>query len=203
LSLNFTRITSGSTVDVGSLLQVNVAQAGTGHVSFDFRNNAVAYPGSFIAQVFFDDLEATPLLSSPAIQNYGTVQFAAGGSPGSLPSGNNASPVFDTDLRFSAESPKSGNGIHPYGAPDPDHLTLTFAGSYDAVVSALIDSSLRIGLHVQGLPASTGTISDSFISHYVPPPTEHSVPPAVPAPAGVALCGIGLSVLGALRRRFA
>jgi hypothetical protein len=182
-TFTFERITSNAPYDIGSDLKMEVTDLGT-QVSFKFTNES-SYSSSFIAQVYLDDIDASPLLSSPSLSYPAGVQFSSGGNPASLPGGNSASPPFDTDARWSAQNPSPSWGVHP----GTDYLTITFTGTYSSVITALGNDGLRFGLHVQGLPLSTGgTQSDSYVT--VPEPLTM---------AGV-LLGVG-SLAGYLKRR--
>jgi hypothetical protein len=201
LSLGFERVTGNSKTDIAPLLGVTVSNPDAMHVSFVFRNMATLFPGSFIAQVYFDEPAGPHLMSNPRIETSPGVVFKSGGSPSNLSGGKTLTPVFGADYVFSAKSPSSRNGLGPYSGPDYDQLTITFSGIGTDVLGALIDNGLRIGLHVQGLPGGT---SDSFVSHYVPPPTtEHSLPPAVPSPAASGLCLLGLALVTGVSRSLA
>ena len=123
-------------------------------VRFDIFNlgNAAA-PNMFISKVFFDD---NGYLSAPSLYgtNIGEVSFSGGASNDQLPQGGND---FTTDYAFS-RNPGSGNGGAVQGG---ESFPVSFRGNYNNVIAALSDGTLRIGLHVQGLPNGQ---SDSYIS---------------------------------------
>jgi len=186
-TFTFDRITSNAPDDIGPYLKLVVEDLGA-QVKFTFTNGS-SYSSSVIAQVYFDDYDASPLLSSPSASYPAGVEFFSPATPGSLPGGNNLVPAFDTDWSWGAKNPVNTWGIHPGG----DHLAITFTGTYVDVISAIADEGLRIGLHVQSLPIPTGTTSDSYITGGNPP---------IPEPltmAGV-LLGVG-SLAGYLKRR--
>jgi hypothetical protein len=54
--------------------------------------------------------------------------------------------------------------------------------TFNDVISALDNKSLRVGLHIQGIPITGGTTSESFVSVSI---TQ------VPEPSTVILLGIG------------
>ncbi len=130
-----------------------VAKQGSA-VRFDiFNSGDDAAPNMFISKVFFDD---NGYLSAPSLYgtNIGEVSFSGGPSNDLLPQGGND---FTTDYAFS-RNPGSGNG----GAIQrPESFPVSFRGNYDNIIAALSDGTLKIGLHVQGLPNGQ---SDSYIS---------------------------------------
>ncbi|UCD28425.1 MAG: hypothetical protein JSV03_15290, partial [Planctomycetota bacterium] len=148
---NFERVTNNAGLYLGSLMQVTVSSPGTGQVSFEFKNLAISYPDSFIAQAYFDDVDLVPLLSSPVITNAATVNFIVPSVPPVLPGGNTLTPAFEEDWVFGATPSLKDNGIHPFGVPDNDLVTITFQGDYGSVIDAIGSDDLRIGIHIQGL----------------------------------------------------
>ena len=123
-------------------------------VRFDiFNSGNAAAPNMFISKVFFDD---NGYLSAPSLYgtNIGEVSFSGGASNDQLPQGGNN---FTTDYAFS-RNPGGGNVGGIQGA---ESFPVSFRGNYNNVIAALTDGTLKIGLHVQGLPNGA---SDSYIS---------------------------------------
>ena len=122
-------------------------------VRFDiFNSGNAAAPNMFISKVFFDD---NGYLSAPSLYgtNIGQVSFSGGPSNDQLPQGGNS---FTTDYAFSRNP--GGNGGAIQGG---ESFPVSFRGNYNNVIAALSDGTLKIGLHVQGLPNGQ---SDSYIS---------------------------------------
>lgn len=189
--ISFARISNNASVDLAPYLQASFAPVDSSHVLFEFRNLASDFPNSFIRSVFFDDLDASPLLASATILNSPGIQFNAV-SPGTLPGGSNITPPFDTDLQFTADPPPAKGGIRPFNL-DQDMLQIQFIGDYSSIMDGLSSGDLRLGLHVQGLPGGT---SDSFVN--LPPG------PLVPLPSALHAAGmlmVGLVTVRTIRRR--
>lgn len=102
--------------------------------------------------------------------------------PGGKPRGFNA-----TDgLRAGAKPPTRHSGIDP-GEWMTVTVSLQDGFTFADAVSALMDGSMRIGMHVQAFPDGS---SLSFIND-----------PLVPAPGGVAALGVAGILVGGRRRR--
>ena len=144
-------------------MTVDVTDPGSGRIDFTFRNAGGS--ASSITDVYWDD---GTLLTIFSITNGAGVDFAAGASPGNLPSGSSASPPFEATAGFSADSepPAQPNGVNP-----GELLTVTFTliggQTFADAIQDLTDGDLRIGIHVQGY-ASGG--SESLVNHPVPEP---------------------------------
>lgn len=182
----FDNISGNSAIDAATgeaQLFVEVIDLGGGQTLFDFFNTGPL--ASSITDIYFDD---GPLLSIAVIDDSDPgVSFSLGASPGNLPSANNASPPFVATIAFSTESnpPAQPNGINP-----GESLGITFdlivSNTFDDVITALLDGSLRIGIHVQGF---AGGGSESFVNDGI-----------IPAPSAIVLCGLGTAFVGWLRR---
>jgi hypothetical protein len=203
---DFTRITSNSTFNAASSLEVTVDTPGSNQVRFQFKNLVAAYPSSFISEIYFDDASPVLLSGTPVIVSNGSgTSFVKRYPPGSVPtfpSGNNAVPPFVIDWAFDTDGgSQSLKGIHPYAAsPNDDWVQITFSGDYNNVVTAIDNHSLRIGLHVQGLPLGAGTTSDSFVGgHQATDPHEDQLIPEPLTVAGLTLAAGCLATY--LRRR--
>ena len=178
----FEGLTNNSAADTftgETQLSVEVSDAGSGQVSFRFRNSGLN-PSS-ITDVYFDD---GTLLGIASIQNGTGVSYSSGASPSELPGGNDIG--FETTAGFLADSdsPVQPNGVNP-----GESLTIVFSlingKTYFDTIDALHGGTdLRIGIHVQGF---AGGGSESFVN--------------MPEPITVLLIGLGLAGLGLIRRR--
>ncbi|MGE5510266.1 MAG: hypothetical protein ACM31O_03325 [Bacteroidota bacterium] len=180
VTFGFNRITNNGNPDVGSQLFVDVTNAGSGNVSFAFRN--VGSISSSITDIYFDDDHSILKLTSPAptIFNGTGVLFSAGASPPNLPSGNDVG--FTASFGADSDSPTEANGVN---LSETLAIVFALAGSntLDSVVGALFAGTLRIGLHVQSI---NGGGSDSYISQ-------------TPLPGALPLFVSGLAGLGFFR----
>ena len=198
-SYGFTVITSNNPVNgpIGSSqLGVDVMAESweATQVTFVFHNYGPV--ASSITGVYFDD---GTLLDISQIVNGPGVLFSEGGNPGDLPAGNNADPDFVVTQGFLATSDGAmANGVNP-----GEWLKVTFdLKKTDADVqqtasdtlAALVDGTLRIGIHVQAF-ADNGK-SESFVSDPLVP-----APPLVPLPAPV-WAGLALFAGIGLKRKF-
>jgi hypothetical protein len=107
-----------------------------------------------------------------------------------LPGGNSISPPFDVtdDFKFSATNPAVAHGVNASSEWVKIFFNLDAGKDFEDLIAAIASGDLRIGLHVQGIPITGGTTSDSFVS-------------SVPIPAAAWLLGSGLLGLVAIRRR--
>jgi hypothetical protein len=154
-AFNFSNIANGDTAGdaYANSFTYTVVNQGSA-VRFDiFNSGNAAAPNMFISKVFFDD---NGYLSAPSLYgtNIGEVSFSGGPSNDQLPQGGNG---FTTDYAFS-RNPGGGNVGGIQGA---ESFPVSFRGNYNNIIAALNDGTLRVGLHVQGLPNGQ---SDSFIS---------------------------------------
>ena len=191
VTYGFERITNNGSPDTAGQYFVDVSDpSGLNNVLFTFRN--VGPIASFIDGVYF--MDGTLLGISSIINGIG-VAFSNPADPASLPSQNTATPPFVTHVGFSADNdPGAGNGVNP-GEQVGIQFDLISGQEYANTLAALIDGTLRIGIHVQGI--STAGFSDSFVN------TPGGGTPPIPVPPTVWLMGSGLVGLGlmAWRRR--
>jgi len=159
-ALTFDCITNNNVADCTTgeaQLSVTVTDpAGDSNVLFTFENSGPL--ASSITDVYFDD---GTLLAIASINEGPGVAFSQGASPGNLPGGNNADPDFEATAGFTADSdpPTQPNGVNP-GEFLEITFTLLAGDTFDDVLAALDDGSLRIGIHVQGFALGG---SESFI----------------------------------------
>lgn len=187
-TFGFEVLEDNSPIDLSGQLFVDVLNAGTGQVSFEFQN--LGPLASSITAIYFHDMngEIDPPLVI-ADQSAG-VSFSLGATPGHLSGGNNASPPFVTTAGLLMDSDSgqpggtSGNGINP------GEWLLVLANvftDFDSIVTALLTGDLRIGLKLQAL-------SDGASETYITNPTP------IPLPAGLLLFLSGLAGVGFLGR---
>jgi hypothetical protein len=186
ISYDFTSITNNSVTSstVGHMqLFMVVSPALSGQVSFTFTNAGPA--ASSITGIYMDD---GPLLGLAQIINGPGVNFIPGATPHNLPGANQITPMFDATKTLSVEasSPTQPNGVGP-GETLQLIYTLKPGETVDDVNTDLQNSSLRVGLHVQGF---TGGFSEAFVNDPRPTPT----------PGAAVILGMGGLVI-AMRRK--
>ena len=147
-------------------------------------------PGqSTINDIYFDDgtiLGLAQILDDPE----NGVDFDQPVTPPNLPGGGELDPPFEATQAFSVGSePGVSNGVDV-----GEELTLIFellpGLTFEDTIQALIDGTLRIGLHVQNFPDGG---SESFVN----------LPPQIiPLPASAGLAMLGLGAVATRRRRF-
>ncbi|MFG0276141.1 MAG: hypothetical protein ACF8QF_13900 [Phycisphaerales bacterium] len=183
-----------NTSDGEQQLTIDVFSPTTGPVrEGNFIGFLIENPGpaqSTITQIYFDDgtiLGLATILDDPE----NGVDFEQYPNPADRPGGNELDPPFEATQAFSVgNEPGRANGIDV-----GESLTLIFellpGLDFEDTLQALVDGTLRIGMHVQGF-ADGG--SESFVN--LPP--EFDVVP-LPGPAGLAIVGLG--AVAARRRR--
>jgi hypothetical protein len=172
-------------------LSMDVTSPQTGQAAFTFHNTGAH--SSTIAQIYFEAGSLDDLLSIVSSPGVG---FHEGGSPKSLPGGNEAEPAFLTAFRASADNPAPHKGVNNTLSPNQDWVTLVFGlaegRSYPDLLQELAAGEFRVGLHVQGF---YGGGSESFVN--TPP-----VPVPEPATIGFGIAALlGAGVIRGPRRR--
>jgi len=167
---------------------VDVSQPEAGKVLFNFRNTGPQ--DCFIDGVYFDDgtlLGISSLIDADENSGDPGVDFTGGSaSPHDLPAGGDLTPSFETSIGFLADADPPGAtwGINP---GEQLGVEFTISGTFDDVINQLASGELRIGLKAQGFPNGG---SESFVNNGV-----------IPAPGAILLTGIGVGLVGWLRRR--
>jgi hypothetical protein len=186
-AIGFTCISADGPGDVECAIgeaqfSATIADEGGGQVSITFANSGP--DPSIIADVYIDD-DASVFSSIASVENGTGVQFAIGASPGDLPGGNNAIPVFSATAGLTADADPptgtNGNGADP-GESFALIMNLAAGKTFADVEAAIGANTLRFGIHGQGL--GTSGDSESFVS---------GGPPGgvVPEPTAALLFGLG------------
>lgn len=174
-------------------LFVDVSDYGGNQALFNFRNTGQEL--CFIRGIYFDD---GALLALASVINHPGVSFTQDTvskvSPGDLPSGNNLVPPFETTAAFSADADSPGtnkDGVDPYESVGIV-FSLKSGMDFGDVLSFLDDGGLRIGIHVGGFDPGPGgrDNSEAFVNNG-----------PIPAPGAILLGGIGVGLVGWMRRR--
>jgi hypothetical protein len=180
-------VSTSCTPNLTTQISAEVTDAGGTSVDFTFRNVGVI--PSFISDIYFDTLPG--YFSSFSVQTASAgVSFRAPSAGGNLPRGNSLTPTFDEDWQVH-NSPGSANGINP-----GESLVLRAGGqTFDVVLASLQSSALRVGLHIQGIGASS--VSDAYLNDA--PGAGQAIPE--PSTYSMILIGIGLAAASRIRRR--
>ncbi len=185
----------------------DVTDAGGGQVSFKFFWDGDlgaffdAAPEAEMKTIWWDD--SLGLLSTivAGATTGPDVAFGVGTCGGcTLPGGGQPGILFDEDF-FAKANPGADHGVNvigPSGSAYSETLEILFSGSFAAVQLALVNNTLRIGIHAQSLPTGAtcndepNDCSDAFISMAML---------EVPEPATTGSLAIGLAGVAWLRRR--
>ena len=179
-------------------LFMDVTAYGSNQVMFTFRNTGPQ--PSFIAAIYFKDgslLAPIAYLqdvddSIASVFGDPNVDFSEGTSGNGLPGGDSTWKISNGFIvdDASADSP----GTNKDGVDPGEWLAIVFnlqsGSNFGNVIYELDNDELQIGLHVQGIGTNSG--SESF---------ANNGRVTVPVPAGVLLVGVGVSLVGWLRRR--
>ena len=144
-----------------SQLYMDVTLLSMGQVSLVFTNTGPV--ASSVSRIYFD-YNPELSLSLVTINDGGGVEYAANPSnPKNLPSGNNQTEAFISDLAFSSDNPSPHKGINPYESLE---LIFNHNDAYN-FLDSLESEELRVGLHV----ISLGEYSESFVNNIPEPAT--------------------------------
>ena len=179
---------SGVAGTLADQLFVDVTGDGSSQVQFKFSNDGIVVTTplpSVIAKIYWEDTSG--LLSDPSIAGSPTtsagVVFSPITPPGNFPEGNTIG--FTEDFEVAADNPAPQNGVDV-----GEMLGVIFSGDFDAVIAALENGDMRIGMHIQSI---NNAGSDSFVNNANP----------IPEPATILLIGSGLiGLVGVGRKKF-
>ena len=158
IQFNFDNVSNNDVFNAGVgevQLSLDVTDAGNGRALFSFAN--VGSELSSITQIYWDD-DASVLDDIFDIDDsVNGVAYNLGARPRNLPSGNSSG--FRADFSIEPDAPVQPNGINP-----GESLGVIFdlSSTFDDLIAALSDSSLRVGFHVQGFENGG---SESFINN--------------------------------------
>lgn len=167
-----------------------VSDLGGGQLQITFANSGPQ--ASIIADVYIDDDAGIFSSIASVVDGTGT-DFEIGASPGDLPGGNDATPVFSANFSADAEAPAGtgGNGADP-GESFSLIMNLADGKTFADAQAAFDGGTVRLGIHGQGLGTSGG--SEAFVS-------GGGGENAVPEPTAALLFGAGVLAVSQVRRR--
>ncbi len=153
-------------------------------VLFDFNN--LGPEQSSVNAVYFDFQEGV-LFSQNTLEiiNRDGVSFSNGSNPPNVPGGNDPLVNFTTTISADADEPPTTWGVNP-GQSLGVTFELASGKNYSDVVSSLIASELRVGLHVIGFESGG---SESFVNNPNPVPEPTTFLLLAPGLIGLALLG--------------
>ena len=172
-TLIFERVTDNGATDISSDLYLEVTDLGGGEALFQLTRGDV-YDG-FLRNIYFQDTGG----------QFTTIRFEESFSSPSVSMGSGSSPAnppglrpFETDWAFDADTPRPSH--RSIGPGETGGFIATYSGTYDDVYFGLIDGSIRVAVHAQGLEDGQ---SDTFVA------ISQAFP--IPEPSSVMLLGFG------------
>lgn len=126
-----------------------IIEGDPGRVIFEFHNESQMQ--SAISSIYFED---NGLNRVKDIQSIDDILFKKDKKPANLPGGGALDPGFDTAFSIGAVPPPVSHGIGPGGQLSVT-VELDQGTSYSDLISGLSDGSVRVGIHVIGLPDGT------------------------------------------------
>jgi len=153
-----------------------------------FRFDNIGPDSGYIDGIYFYD---GVLFDLAAIEDSsGVVSFTEEATPPHLPGENAFKLTYGIENVGDADAdPGKGNGIDP-GEWLNILYTLQSGASFDDVITGLDNHKVAVGLKAQGLPFGDELDSEAFYNNG-----------QIPAPGAVVLGGIGVGLVGWLRRR--
>ncbi|MEA5578400.1 PEP-CTERM sorting domain-containing protein [Anabaena sp. UHCC 0451] len=190
-SFSFDNISGGDKVgdSFASEFSFDVTDYGSNKVLFKFSNNATTGTNAIKQVAFSLEDSVSSLLSNIAVDvnNVGNVDFK-----------NDAKNLSQTNKLGAAWFGEQFGAVTKGGNSNSiqkgESLGITFTANYQAVIDALTDNKLRVGIHVGSLPNDK---SDSYVNTYYTPPA----PPRKKVPEPASLLGLGLVASGMLMSR--
>jgi 3',5'-cyclic AMP phosphodiesterase CpdA len=166
-------------------LWVDVQDEGSGEFSITLHNESEIR--SPLTSLFVEDSEGL-IAGLVEIDGSSGVSFEHGGKPPGLPSGTNED--FQEDWIFSALKPKPHNGVGP-GEELVIVFTLADGFSYEDVIAAMSDGTLRLGVHAPPFGAGGNHSLVTGGGGLIP----------VPEPSALALLTVACAAWAVRRRR--
>ncbi|MHC4623780.1 MAG: PEP-CTERM sorting domain-containing protein [Planctomycetota bacterium] len=177
---------NGSYYNSPALDSYVVVSEGVGGVDFTFYNESSI--DSSLARIYFDD---GSLLGIANVTSGPGTSFSQPANPSDLPNGGLLEPPFVTTEEFSIDGdpPLSHQGVNPVEPGNPlewvrINFNLVSGGTLSSVIDELNNGTLRIGVHIIGLPDGS---SESAVT--------------LPAPEPMTISLLGLGMLGLLIKR--
>ena len=220
LGLSFQRITTNASIDISAQLSAQVrdreqalsdfsnftdqdslSSITDNEVLFTFSNNTDLGSISNIGEIYFDD---GTIFSQTRINNSlgGFTKYTDGGkngvNPDDLPGGNSMSPTFVATADFGADTQGNpDNGVNTSDDIVGIVIQLLPDLGFTELTTALVDGTLRLGLHVRSIGGSSS--SDSFVNN--PFEIASAQTSTVPLPAAFWFFGPALLVLTRVVKR--
>ncbi len=194
ITYGFSRISANAPIDVAGQLFVKVTDL-VDSVQFHVWNDGPL--DSSITRIYFDDnADVTNGISDLLWGTQAGVRFSVGATPPYLPGGRGISPKFVASFATDSDSPVQPNGLNP-GEWLDIVVDLKSGNTFEDLADALTRRDLILGLHVQGIMPDGGDYSDAFVSDKPQTPVN-----PIPAPGAALLGMLGLTMVGAVKRRF-